>query len=265
MTDEIIAYQGELMLLGWKESHNGGRTVTFLLPEDDVEHPFKPFTVKSGKVAGQRFMAVLVQIDDAEQPVQQRPKREQIDTDDPRHPLYKPEQDMKPYGKHASELYKNGFFLNPKVLEKIGSDEEFLAWVKSQPCCAYEMVVGFWCKGDVVAAHVRRVANGAGTGIKPTYSAIALCDAHHQLQHQKGESAISDGDDEWFDRQRASHVTKWASHKLANMLGHPSMGFVPSEALRGWAMRFELLQYLPGVSGGCEKYTLPRSCEKAVR
>lgn len=244
MTDEIIAYQGELMLLGWKESHNGGRTVTFLLPEDEVEHPFKPFTVKSGKVGGQRFMAALVQVNEQEQPIKQPAKREQIGTDDPRHPLHKPEKQAKPYGYLAAKLYANGFFLNPKVLEKIGTDEEFLVWVRQQPC-AYNTYAAAEHGGDVVAAHVRRIANGAGTGIKPPYSAIPLCDRHHQMQHQEGESAL-DGK-EWFDEQRAKHVTRWASRQLAFTLGGESMGFVRPDALREWAMRCELLQYLPEV------------------
>lgn len=52
---------------------------------------------------------------------------------------------------------------------------------------------------------------------------------------------------EWVDDQRNLYLVKWASRKLANDLGHPSMGFVPPNALREWAMRHELLQHLPPV------------------
>lgn len=70
MNDDIRpAFQGEVMLLGWKESSSQGRTVTFLLNEDDETHPFRDLTVKQGKRAGQRFMAVLVAIGDDEAPV----------------------------------------------------------------------------------------------------------------------------------------------------------------------------------------------------
>lgn len=72
MDEQRIAFQGELMLLNWAESSTRGRTVTFLLDEDTDAHPFKDFTIRQGKRAGQRFMAVLVQIDESEQPVQQR-------------------------------------------------------------------------------------------------------------------------------------------------------------------------------------------------
>ncbi len=69
-----IAFQGELMLLNWSESSNRGRTVTFLLGEEGESHPFRDATIKNGKRAGQRYMAVLVQMGEDEQPVQQEQK-----------------------------------------------------------------------------------------------------------------------------------------------------------------------------------------------
>jgi hypothetical protein len=98
------------------------------------------------------------------------------------------EKETKPFGKFAAELYRIGWFFNQKVLEAIGTDEEYLVWLRSQPCAASHLGD---CEGDVVAAHVRRIANGAGTGIKPTFSAIPLCSKHHALQHSAGESAIA--------------------------------------------------------------------------
>ena len=164
----------------------------------------------------------------------------------------------KPYGKEAAELYRLGWFFNQKVLEAIGTDADYLTWIEKQECCGTVLLATNTQQGingitqdlhhhlgDVVAAHVRRIANGAGTGIKPPYSAIPLCHGHHDLQHQSGESAI--GGKAWCDEQRNKHLVEWASHKLANALGHPSMGFVPPNALREWAMRFELLQHLPPV------------------
>lgn len=68
MTDEIIAFKGEAMLLNWNESKQG-RTVVFQLDEEADQHPFKQFTTKKGKRAGQRFMAVFVEIGDDEQPI----------------------------------------------------------------------------------------------------------------------------------------------------------------------------------------------------
>ncbi len=68
----IIAYRGELMLTGWSDTSTRGRTVTFLVPEDSPEHPFKSFQLRQGKRSGTRFMAVLVQIGDDELPVEQQ-------------------------------------------------------------------------------------------------------------------------------------------------------------------------------------------------
>lgn len=72
MDAQTIAFQGEVMLLNWAESSTRGRTVTFLLDESTEAHPFKDCSIKSGKRAGQRFMAVLVEIGDDEQPVRQQ-------------------------------------------------------------------------------------------------------------------------------------------------------------------------------------------------
>lgn len=74
-TEKIIAFQGDAMLLNWAESNTRGRTVTFLLDNEAESHPFRDFTVKSGKKAGQRFAMVLVQLDDDEQPVVKTPSQ----------------------------------------------------------------------------------------------------------------------------------------------------------------------------------------------
>lgn len=76
MSDDVVAWQGEMLLLGWAESHTKGRTVTFLLPEEGQEHPFKAFTVSKGKRSGQRFAAVFVQIGDDEKPVVKTPAQQ---------------------------------------------------------------------------------------------------------------------------------------------------------------------------------------------
>lgn len=94
------------------------------------------------------------------------------------------------FGPYANALYKSGWFYAPGVIQAFGTDDEFLEWVKGLPCaCASPE-----CHGDVVAAHVRRINQGAGVGIKPEYSAIPLCHHHHHLQHQHGESAIGGKD-----------------------------------------------------------------------
>jgi hypothetical protein len=74
LTDELIAFKGEVMLLSWAESHKGGRTGVFLFDDESEQHPLKSFTTKRGKRAGTRFAMVLVEIAEDETPVQQEKK-----------------------------------------------------------------------------------------------------------------------------------------------------------------------------------------------
>lgn len=62
-------YEGELQLMNWGESSNSGAWVKFWIPPEGLES-FRDLKTKSGKIAGHRMMAVLVEIGDDEQPVQ---------------------------------------------------------------------------------------------------------------------------------------------------------------------------------------------------
>lgn len=63
-----VAFQGEVMLAGWSQTHNGGAKVTFWLADDTDLEAFKAMTVAKGKTAGQRLALVAVEIGDDEQP-----------------------------------------------------------------------------------------------------------------------------------------------------------------------------------------------------
>lgn len=171
-----------------------------------------------------------------------------------------PAPETKPWGREASTLYANGFFLVPAVLEAIGTDSEFLDWIRRQPCA----VTGERdyhkdeATGTVTerceAAHVRRIANGAGTAEKPPFSALPLIHQWHDAQTKIGESVFSsDGGQSaeagraWMDRQRTKYVVAWASQKLADELGYKSMGFVPPVELLQWAAQHNLIHWLPAA------------------
>lgn len=66
-------FQGEVMLAGWKESHTSGAVVSFWLPDADALDVFRGLTAKKGNTAGQRFMAVLVEVNDDETPKEPEP------------------------------------------------------------------------------------------------------------------------------------------------------------------------------------------------
>lgn len=64
-------FSGEFQLAGWSESHNGGCKVTFWLADPSDLDAFRAMTVRKGNQSGHRLAAVLVEIGDDEQPVQQ--------------------------------------------------------------------------------------------------------------------------------------------------------------------------------------------------
>lgn len=64
-----VAFQGEVQLLGWSESHSTGAKIVLQLADADDLEAFKLMTVAKGKVAGQRLAIVAVEIGDDEKPV----------------------------------------------------------------------------------------------------------------------------------------------------------------------------------------------------
>jgi hypothetical protein len=146
------------------------------------------------------------------------------------------------YGEEAKALRLSAFFRTPDVWRAIGSDEEFLAWLRRQLCAAPDQS---GCGGDVVAAHVRRVSEGAGVGIKPPYCAIALCHAHHCDAHQFGDSRL--GTREWWGRQRIEHVQQWAWESLKQQLGYAHWNQVNPRVLRDWAEQHGIELLLPNL------------------
>lgn len=72
--EKYFAYTGELMLLKKREGESW--QVSFALPMDTKHHPFNKYKGKANGRAGTRFMAILVEIDDDEQPVDQGKKHE---------------------------------------------------------------------------------------------------------------------------------------------------------------------------------------------
>lgn len=74
MSDLIPCYQGEVQLLNWSETHNGGAKIVLQLSDPRDLEKFKLMTIKKGNVAGQRMAAVFVEIGEDEMPVQDKPR-----------------------------------------------------------------------------------------------------------------------------------------------------------------------------------------------
>jgi len=220
--DELdILYHGEIQLLGWGESRARGKYITIRLwdVEEDPLEPFRGLDVKNDK--SMHILNAVITRGDIVETVK--------------------EED---YGKIASGLYASGFFIAPPVLEKIGSDKQFRAWIQKQPS-AISKDFSEWVDGEgrCEAAHVRR-SNEAGVSYKPPYACIPLTHDEHQLQHQEGETALKPR--EWFEKARNKYLIAWAKETLLKTLGNYE-GFrdVPPELLKQWCDKHDLMNYLP--------------------
>src|SRR3990172_3031808 len=254
----IIHWANEAPLLGYGESDSAGAWLKFRVTPEDLEH-FRGlkgtvFYLTTVEIANDGTPVVktavvdpYVETGEESQDEKNRRMTVTIEAMAKMPPIFT----IKPHGKKAASLYANGFFLVPKVLEAIGSDAEFLEWIRKQPCAVtgerdYHTdeatgIVTERCD----AAHVRTVAAGAGTAIKPLYSAIPLIHSLHDTETKHGKSALyfaahtteqtRNMDDstlqslgkDWMDKLRDRYVVEWANHKLAKKLGYESMGFAP--------------------------------------
>jgi hypothetical protein len=75
MSDLQPVFNGEMQLMNWGESSANGAWVKFWITPEDLE-AFRSLKCKSGKIAGHRVAAVLVEIGDDELPVQREPQPE---------------------------------------------------------------------------------------------------------------------------------------------------------------------------------------------
>ncbi len=145
-------------------------------------------------------------------------------------------------GKLMQSLYQAGWFHAPRVLKALGKDAMFLQWCRQQPQC--------WaCDGrgledhPIQAAHYRKVASGAGTSIKPPYSAIPLCKFCHDKQHAHGYSVISPAT--WWEEKVAKARQDWGHQRMRDIFGTTSMTAVPAKYVVEWAIERELQGLIP--------------------
>lgn len=263
MSELDILYHDEVQLLDWGESRSGGKWIKFKLADDGVNDPldaFRGLDTATAKKSGHIFNVTIVQGDIvAEEPAV---------TVEPAKPA-KPEKG--PYGEYAKALHQSGFLRAPAVWKILGTDEDYQAWCRKQPCaiCGDKDYTEEYPEGIVEYNHVRRVANGAGTGIKPDYSGVPGCHFHHQLQTNDGELAayiaagtfgkVSDkyflehgtstqAAKDWFDLQRMKYVQKWAHEQMKKcFFCGDSLTNLEPQVLLGFCEVNHLDQYLPSI------------------
>lgn len=156
------------------------------------------------------------------------------------------EETIQTFGEHARELMLYSDWMgNPKVWAQIGTDDDYLEWCRKQKC-AHCSKAPRWEMDTFMpseAAHVRRVANGAGTAIKPPYSAIPLCSGCHIDQHQRGEDAI--GGKNKVDKLRLDHVKRWAWETMREIFDVESMREANPADVLAWAKAHGIERHLP--------------------
>lgn len=150
----------------------------------------------------------------------------------------KPKSAKGPYGQEAAALERAGFFHAPPLHRAIGTDAQYLEWLRGHSCAFC------FAKGATEAAHVRRVNQGGGTDIKPQYSAIPLCrDCHRAAQHEQGKTAI--GGKAQVDKYAAALLRLWARERFKEFFGVESMTQLNPGRVWEWAGQHGLTHLLP--------------------
>lgn len=144
------------------------------------------------------------------------------------------------YGNYAKALWLSVFFGIPEVWAATGTDEQFLAWVREQKCIARS---GVACDGPIQAAHVWRLKDGFGKGVKGPYAAVPLCAGHHRAQHQNGEDAI--GGRAYMEQQRYEAVRNWVWSCIKDDVGVVSMRDAEPSKVLAWAEKRGIEKHLP--------------------
>ncbi len=153
------------------------------------------------------------------------------------------EQDFpKVYGDQAQILFKAGFFNNPQVLKAIGSDDQYNEWVRMQPSAVSKQN---GCESNPMeAAHIRMIAEGAGTAIKNQYATIPLLHSEHQEQHTKGYEAL--GGKEKLTGLLYQYRLTWAKEVIKYRMGtFESFAQIPPPYFIHWCRRAGIETYLP--------------------
>lgn len=141
-----------------------------------------------------------------------------------------PAEEKGPYGQFATLLYRSNWLHGDGALALVGTDDEFVAWVRTQPC--------EWCGAvpqarKIDPAHVRRVELGSGTAEKPPYGVIPLCNPCHRAQHQHGEETCF-GSKGWMERTLRKTRTNWVKQCLYELFEVNSLTDIDPVALAEW-------------------------------
>lgn len=215
--NDIAAIAGQLM--SYKTLADGTLRITIDLPEPETDHFHSLFPRVHCEVAIARLKKVLTEGEPAEQ---------------------------EDFGQYAKALRLSVFFGIKEVWQATGSDEQFLAFVRTLKCIARS---GIPCDGPIQAAHVWRLRDGFGKGVKGPYAAVPLCAGHHRLQHQHGEDAI--GGRAYMEKTAYECRVRWIWSEIKDDVGVASMRDADPAKVLAWCQRKGIEQYLPAAFKEC--------------
>lgn len=148
------------------------------------------------------------------------------------------------FGRYYQHLYQSRFLLQDEVLQHLGTDDAYRAWIQKQHCivCQKQDWVEELGEGRCEAAHVRR-ADKFGTAYKASFSCVPLCHQHHGLQHLKGESVI--GGVDFVYKQRNKFLREWAWERLHQLHNVESLTLIEPDQFYQWAQDQGIEKWLP--------------------
>ena len=151
------------------------------------------------------------------------------------------------HGRFAQRLMLSKLFCNPEFWVSVGTEEEYFAWVRKQPCCITGKMERNTDNGEdfTELAHVSSVKYGKGTGVKAPYFAVPMTQKmHRHVQHQNGIVSVWEKagrnlpsgiqfpiENEvqiaryFLEMQALSYVREWVKEKIKSDLNMPSLSF----------------------------------------
>lgn len=213
--NDVAAISGQLM--SYRTLADGGLRITIDLPTTESDHFHALFKAVHCEVAVAPIRAVALAAQQSED-----------------------------YGQYARALRLSVFFGIPEVWKATGTDEQFLAFVRTQKCIAR---AGIPCNGPVQAAHVWRQRDGFGKGVKGPYAAVPLCAYHHQMQHNSGEDAI--GGRAYMEQSAQTMRVKWIWSEIKDDIGVASMRDAEPSKVYQWCEKKGIEKHLPAAFKEC--------------
>lgn len=223
----------EIQLLDWGESRAGGPWLKIRLPDPELLDRFRGLDIGGAKRTGHVLHMVL------------------MDQPQPAPPAEESGEQRTNYGSWAELLRQSGFCRTPSVWASLGNAEQLADWIRAKKCasCGWEPHEDMGKMVRCEAAHVRRIAQGAGVGRKPEWFMVPLCPASangcHRKQHAHGESAL--GGKEKLEQLALGFVEEWAWQRLKVAIGFDRMKYAPPTAVLSWAEKFGLERLLPAA------------------